>query len=109
MNTQLVYMTAGSLEEARTIGRALVEQKLAACVNIIENMNSLYLWEGEVQDDREAVMIAKTVGSRVPQLVEAVRALHSYECPCIVSLPVAGGNQAFLDWIATETQPAAGP
>ena len=105
MNVQLVYITVGNLEAARTIGRSLVEQRLAACVNIIDNMNSFYMWDGRLQDDREVVVLAKTVGSRVPQLIDAVRRLHSYEVPCIVTLPVSGGHQPFLDWIAAETRP----
>jgi periplasmic divalent cation tolerance protein len=60
------------------------------------------MWQGNVQDDSEIVMIAKTTEDHVPQLVEKVKSLHSYECPCIVSIPVSGGNQAFLDWIADE-------
>lgn len=103
MNIQLVYMTAGSLEEARTIGRALLERRLAACVNIIENMNSLYMWDGALQDDREVVVLAKTAAHRVPQLVDAVREIHSYDVPCVVSLPLTGGHRAFLDWVAAET------
>jgi len=100
MKINFVYMTAGSKDEARKIGKELVTSKLAACVNILDNMNSFYRWEGEVQDDTEVVMIAKTTEARVPQLIEKVKSLHSYDCPCIVSIPVAGGNPAFLDWIA---------
>jgi len=102
MKVNFIYMTAGSREEARKIGKALVISRLAACVNILDNMNSLYMWQGKVQDDSEIVLIAKTTEDRVPQLVEKVKSLHSYECPCIVSLPVSGGHQAFLDWIASE-------
>jgi periplasmic divalent cation tolerance protein len=100
MKINFVYMTAGSKDEARKIGKELVTAKLAACVNILDNMNSFYRWEGEVQDDTEVVMIAKTTEARMPQLIEKVKSLHSYDCPCIVSIPVAGGNPAFLDWIA---------
>ena len=95
-------MTAGSKDEARKIGKELVTTKLAACVNILDNMNSFYMWEGKIQDDTELVMIAKTTEERVPALVEKVKSLHSYDCPCIVSIPISGGNQAFLDWIAAE-------
>ena len=102
MKVNFIYMTAGSREEARKIGKELVISRLAACVNILDNMNSLYMWQGKVQDDSEIVMIAKTTEDHVPQLVEKVKSLHSYECPCIVSIPVSGGNQAFLDWIADE-------
>jgi len=102
MKVNFIYMTAGSREEARKIGKELVMSRLAACVNILDNMNSLYMWQGKVQDDSEIVMIAKTTEDHVPQLVEKVKSLHSYECPCIVSILVSGGNQAFLDWIADE-------
>jgi len=105
MKINFIYMTAGSRDEAGKIGKELVTSKLAACVNILDNMNSLYMWQGKVQDDSEIVLIAKTTEDRVPQLVEKVKSLHSYECPCIVSIPVSGGNQAFLDWIADEVKP----
>ena len=102
MRVNFAYMTAGSKEEARKIGQALVVARLAACVNILDNMNSFYMWQGELQDDTEVVLIAKTTEDRLPALIEKVKSLHSYDCPCIVSLPVSGGNQAFLDWIAVE-------
>ena len=104
MNFVLIYMTAGSKDEATKIGKELVTNKLAACINILDNMHSIYLWEGEFQDDMEVVMIAKTTEDRVPALIEKVKSIHSYECPCIVSLPVSGGHQPFLDWIAAEVK-----
>jgi periplasmic divalent cation tolerance protein len=97
-------MTAGDREEARKIGRQLVEAKLAACVNIIDNMNSMYMWQGKIQDDDEVILIAKTTEDRVPELTEKVKALHSYDCPCILCIPVSGGNKEFLDWIASEVK-----
>ncbi len=103
MNVNFVYMTAGSPEEAHSIGRELVASKLAACVNILNDMNSIYMWDGKVQEDSEVVMIAKTTEKQLPALVDKVKSLHSYDCPCIVAIPVSGGNQAFLDWIAAET------
>jgi periplasmic divalent cation tolerance protein len=104
MKVNFIYMTAGSRQEAAKIGKELVYSRLAACVNILDNMSSIYMWQGEVQEDSEVVMIAKTTEDRVPQLVEKVKSLHSYECPCVVSIPVSGGNQAFLDWIAEEVK-----
>ena len=104
MSVNLIYITAGSVKEARTIGNKLVSDKLAACVNIIDNVRSMYWWEGEVQDDKEVILIAKTKESLVPELVEKVRSIHSYSCPCIVSLPILDGNRAFLDWIVEETK-----
>ena len=100
MTVNFIYMTAGSKDEARRIGKELVVSRLAACVNILDNMNSFYMWQGEIQDDTEVVIIAKTTEDRVPALVEKVKTLHSYDCPCIVAIPVSGGNQAFLDWVA---------
>ena len=104
MAVVFIYVTTGSMEEARTIGNKLVSDRLAACVNIIDNVSSMYWWEGEIQDDKEVILIAKTKESLVPELVEKVRSIHSYSCPCIVSLPILDGNRAFLDWVVEETK-----
>ena len=104
MKINFIYMTFGSKDEARKIGKELVTTKLAACVNILDNMNSFYMWQGEIQDDSEVVMIAKTTESRLPDLVNKVKLMHSYDCPCIVSLPVKDGYQPFLSWIAEEVK-----
>ncbi len=105
MATQFVYMTAGSLEEAQRIGEVLVQEKLAACVNILDGMQSLYIWEGALQSDREVVMIAKTARNRVPELITKVKTLHSYDCPCIVTFAIDGGNPDFLRWIGAAVRP----
>jgi periplasmic divalent cation tolerance protein len=99
-----VYITAPDKAAALTIGRALVDARLAACANVFDGMTSVYRWQGRVQEDGEAVLIAKTREDLVPALTEKVRALHSYECPCVVALPVVGGSQPFLDWIEAETR-----
>ncbi|UCD80714.1 MAG: divalent-cation tolerance protein CutA [Desulfobacterales bacterium] len=104
MKVNFIYMTAGNKGEARKIGKELVVARLAACVNILDNMNSFYMWQGEIQDDTEVVLIAKTTEDRVPALIDKVKALHSYDCPCILTIPVSGGNQAFLDWVAAEVK-----
>lgn len=101
-----VYVTAPDKAAACDIGRALVEARLAACANVLDGMTSVYRWQGRVQEDSEAVLIAKTREELVPALTAKVRALHSYECPCIVALPVVGGSQAFIDWIEAETAPS---
>jgi len=98
------YITAGSLEEAKNIGKRLVEQNLAACVNLLENMTSIYNWENKLEEAQEVVMIAKTRKKLMPKLIETVNGLHSYDCPCILELPIQGGNPEFLSWIKTETQ-----
>ena len=104
MKTNFIYMTAGSRDEAAKIGKELVSARLAACVNILDNMSSVYLWQGEIKEDPEVVMIAKTTEACIPQLIEKVESMHSYDCPCIVTLPVLGGYQPFLDWIADEVK-----
>jgi periplasmic divalent cation tolerance protein len=98
-------MTAGSLDEARRIGEVLVKEKLAACVNILDGMQSLYIWEDALQQDREVVMIAKTTAARVPALIDRVKALHSYDCPCIVAFAINGGNSQFLRWVGAAVRP----
>ena len=104
LKINLIYITAGSKEEAKTIGKELITSGLAACVNIVDNMNSMYMWDNELQDDKETILIAKTVETRVPALIEKVKSLHSYDCPCVLSLPVSNGNQDFLNWIAAEVR-----
>jgi len=104
MNINFIYITAGDMDEARAIGKALVSDRLAACVNIIDNINSMYWWQGEIQDDMEVIIIAKTKESLVPELIEKVKSMHSYDCPCVVSLPIVDGNKAFLEWVAEETR-----
>ena len=98
-----VYMTAGSLEEAKSIGQILVGQNLAACVNLLENMTSIYKWEEKLEESQEVIMIAKTRKTLMPKLIEIVNSIHSYDCPCILELPVQSGNPDFLSWIESQT------
>lgn len=85
------------------IARAVVEERLAACANIIDRMRSVYRWEDKVTEGEEAVLILKTTTEKVAALTERVKALHSYDLPCVVEIPLGGGNAAYFDWIATET------
>ena len=109
MNTEalayVVYITAPSREEAEKIARHLLQEKTAACVNIVENIKSLFWWEGKVDEAGEFLLIAKTTPERFPQLEAAVKAVHSYDVPEIIALPVTAGSQAYLDWIKTSVQP----
>lgn len=100
---RFVYMTAGDEEEARRLARMLVSERLAACVNLLGSMQSFYWWEGRVEDAAEIAMVAKTTAERFPVLMERLTAEHSYDCPCVVALPVTDGNPAFLHWIVEET------
>ena len=104
MEIYFVYITVGNKQEAEAIGRYVVEARLAACVNILDGMNSIYYWNGELQSDHEVVMIAKTTAERMDDLIEAVKKMHSYDCPCIISLPVIKGNEAYLQWIQEQVQ-----
>ncbi|HEX7928333.1 MAG TPA: divalent-cation tolerance protein CutA [bacterium] len=99
-----VYMTASSVDEAKRIGRALVEERLAACTNILPGMTSFYWWQGKIDEGQETVLIAKTREELVERLTARVKALHSYSVPCVVALPMIGGNPDFLKWIEDETQ-----
>lgn len=104
MTFATIYITAASQDEALTIGRAVVEARLAACANVFPGITSVYWWEGSRQEGSEAALILKTRQDLVDQVVAKVKELHSYECPCVVALPIAGGNKEFLDWIAKETR-----
>ena len=98
-----LYITVGNAEEAASIARDLLDARLIACANIIDGAKSLYRWEGKIAEESEVVMIAKTREDLVGKVIDRVRELHSYDCPCIVALPIVAGNPAFLDWIDEET------
>jgi periplasmic divalent cation tolerance protein len=106
MHIRFVYMTFASAEEARRVGRQLVGERLAACVNVFPQMTSIYSWEGKMEESAEAVAIAKTTKARVSALIARVKSLHAYSCPCIVSLPVTRGYRPFLEWIAASVADA---
>lgn len=99
----LVYVTAKDGAEATRLGRMLVEAKLAACVNVLGPIRSIYRWEGEVREEGEVSLIAKTRRGLAGELIRRIVAEHSYQCPCVVLLPIEGGNPPFLKWIDGET------
>lgn len=100
-----VYVTAANADEARTIGRALVEEGLAACVNLPAPHTAIYRWEGAIAEDAEQALIAKTTAARFDDLARRVRALSSYDLPCIVALPAMAGDPGFLTWVAMQVRP----
>lgn len=106
MGVKFLYVTAGSAEEAQRVGGALVEERLAACANVFDGMRSIYWWQGRVQQDNEAVLILKTTDDRLAAAIDRVKALHSYDVPCVVALSVEAGNPDYLNWIADETSSA---
>lgn len=99
----MIYVTAGSRDEALVIARDIVGERLAACANVIDGLTSVYRWQGETREDPEAALIVKTRHELVDQVIERIRRLHGYDCPCIVVLPIIGGNPDFLEWIINET------
>jgi periplasmic divalent cation tolerance protein len=98
----LAYITCPGLDEARRIGRALVLERIAACVNILPKMESFYWWEGKIEHDQETVLIAKIPEAARDTLQERVLELHPYDTPCILFIPVTGGNPEYLDWLTRE-------
>ncbi|MBE0530133.1 MAG: divalent-cation tolerance protein CutA [Rhodospirillales bacterium] len=104
MTATWIYVTAGSKDEALSIGRLLVEERLAACANVIPGTTAIYWWEGKVQEGAEAVLILKTRSDLVDAATARIRSVHSYTCPCVLALPVADGNRDFLTWIVNETR-----
>jgi periplasmic divalent cation tolerance protein len=98
-----IYMTFGQRDEAEMVARTLVSERLAACVNVLGAARSFYRWQGEVQADDEIVALAKTRPELVEQVIARVRELHSYDCPCIVALPIDAGDPDYLAWIESET------
>jgi periplasmic divalent cation tolerance protein len=100
----VVLATAGSEEEAARIARALVDERLAACVNVVGPMRSIYRWQGAVDDAREWLMIAKARAADVAALDTRIRALHSYDVPEVLALPVVGGAEAYLAWLDAATR-----
>lgn len=101
--TCVVLVTCGSEDAAVTLATALVEERLAACGNILPGVRSIYRWQGVVQHDDEVLLLLKTVAARVPALSARVRELHAYDVPEVVALPVLGGLQAYLEWITEST------
>jgi periplasmic divalent cation tolerance protein len=104
----LVYTTYPSIVEAERAGRSIVEQRLAACVNILPGMVSHYWWQGAIERGEEVVMIIKTRASLAERVCAAVKAGHSYTTPAILVLPVEQVEPAYLDWLMAETAAATG-
>jgi periplasmic divalent cation tolerance protein len=100
----VVLVTCGSEEESLKIANALVEDRLAACVNLVAPIRSIYRWEGKIWDEKEWLLIIKTQKHRFEELERKVKSLHSYSVPEIISLPITEGSLAYLNWIRENTQ-----
>ena len=96
----VVFMTAPNADEATHIADMLVERKLVACVQILPPMTSIYVWKGEVERASEVLLIAKSTQAKFAELESAVRAIHTYETPEIIALPIVAGSQSYLNWLS---------
>lgn len=103
MESILVFITAANEEEAANIAGAIVEQRLAGCVNIIRNIRSIYTWQGKTEDEQEVLMIAKTQRKLFPALAVKIKELHSYSTPEIIAIPIIEGSADYLNWLAEAT------
>jgi periplasmic divalent cation tolerance protein len=100
----IILVTAGSEGEAEKIAQTLVEERLAACVNIISPIRSIYRWEGKTQDDREWLLVIKTEQTHFAEVEARVRSLHSYQVPEVIALPVVDGSERYLEWVKRATK-----
>ena len=99
----MVLTTIGAAADWRTLASSLVNERLAACVNVLPEMDSVYRWQGQLEVDRERQVVIKTTAERLPALEAKVRELHAYELPEFVVLPISGGGAAYLQWIREST------
>jgi len=99
----VVFVTAAKEEEAALIGHTIVGERLAACVNIIRSIRSIYRWQGRIEDEQEVLLIIKTKRILFENLKKRVKELHSYSVPEIVAIPLVGGDEQYLNWIGQET------
>jgi periplasmic divalent cation tolerance protein len=97
--TVVVFVTAPSADEAARIARTLVEEKLAACGNVIPAIRSIYRWQGSIHDDQEALLVLKAPRKRLTELADRVAQIHPYELPEVVGVPIEGGSEKYVDWI----------
>jgi periplasmic divalent cation tolerance protein len=102
-NARIVLTTAGSQEEARKIAHALVDRRLAACVNVVPHVESIYRWQGKVESASEWLLVIKTRTSAFERVRNTIKELHSYDLPECVMLEVAAGSEEYLNWIAENT------
>lgn len=109
MQNCVVYITAPNHETAVQLARSIVEERLAACANIINGVTSVYWWDQQLQQDDEVVLIAKTRSEYFEPLKQRVLQLHPYDCPAIVAWPIDQGHADYLQWIVTETAPSTSP
>ena len=100
----VLLITTANTEEAQRISMALLNQRKAACVNIVPKVSSHFWWQGKLDSAQESLLVVKTKASQLSEIIRLVKELHSYETPEIIALPIVGGNQDYLDWIGEEVK-----
>ncbi|KKR96743.1 MAG: CutA1 divalent ion tolerance protein [candidate division TM6 bacterium GW2011_GWE2_41_16] len=95
----VVLITVANIEEANLISEALVKQQLCACVNMVKGLDSIFLWNGSLDRADEILLVAKSHDSKFDEIVSCVKAIHSYECPEIICMPIVAGSKEYLEWI----------
>ena len=106
----LIYMTTADLNEAERLGELLLQKRLVACVTLPQGgMISMFHWQDQLDHSKEQLMLAKSTRDHLPAIQQILKEHHSYECPCLLALPILGGNPSFLDWIKEETHHSVQP
>ncbi len=105
----VVLSTVPSPEVGKDIARDLVQRRLAACVNVIPGLVSIYEWEGSLEEDSEALLIIKTTGESVDSLTSVLMARHPYDVPEVIAIPISKGSSKYLDWVLSSTSPSPSP
>jgi periplasmic divalent cation tolerance protein len=103
----VIFVTVASLGEGKKIARHLVETQLAACVNILQSMESVYRWEGKIAEEKEFLLLIKSTGELFPEIEAEISKIHSYQTPEIICLPVIEGSRNYLQWVSDSVKPAA--
>lgn len=103
----VVLVTASSAAEAQRIGRALLDERRVACINVVPNVESAYWWQSRIESATEALLIIKTTRAQLEGVVATVKRMHSYRVPEIIALPIVSGNPEYLAWIDRETEKGA--
>lgn len=95
----MVYITTSGGEESKKIAKVLLEEKIVACANILPNMESIYWWEGKLEEDVESILLVKTRSELVDKVIDKVREIHSYQTPCALEIQIKKGSPDYLDWL----------
>ena len=95
----VIFITASNKKEAKRLAQGLIRKKLAACVNIVDGLTSLFWWQGKIDKAKETLLVVKSRKAKLAKIMACVKAMHSYEVPEIIALPIVGGNSAYLKWI----------